>query len=61
LRKNSKYFKEEDLGNLDLLTKSMMNKLFHNTLIKIKEFNEDSQMGLLKLDIIRDIFALEEI
>jgi len=49
------------LGNLDLLTKSMMNKLFHNTLIKIKEFNEDSQMGLLKLDIIRDIFALEEI
>ncbi|MFQ6082864.1 MAG: glutamyl-tRNA reductase [Candidatus Aminicenantia bacterium] len=60
LKKNKKYFKEEDWGNLDLLTKSMMNKLLHVTLIKIKEFNEDSQMGLLRLDTVREIFNLEE-
>ncbi|MCP2604029.1 hypothetical protein NLC26_00955, partial [Candidatus Aminicenantes bacterium AC-708-M15] len=60
LKKNRKYFKEEDWKNLELLTKSMMNKLFHITMIKIKEFNEDSQMGLLRLDTVREIFGLEE-
>jgi glutamyl-tRNA reductase len=60
LEKNKKYFREEDWENLELLTKSMMNKLFHVTMIKIKEFNEDSQMGLLRLDTVREIFNLKE-
>ena len=60
LKKNKKYFKEQDWRNLDLITKSMMNKLFHITLVKIKEFNEDSQTGLVRLNTVREIFNLEE-
>ncbi len=60
LENNRKQFKREDWKNLELLTKSMMKKLIRMPLMKIKEYNEDSQFGLMRLDTIREIFQLED-
>jgi glutamyl-tRNA reductase len=60
LNKNKKQFKEEDWSNLDLLTKSMIKKIIRTPLLKIKEFNEDSHFGLMRLDTAREFFELDE-
>ncbi|NOY07285.1 MAG: glutamyl-tRNA reductase [Spirochaetes bacterium] len=60
LKNNRKQFKKEDWENLDLLTKSMMKKIIRMPLLKIKEYNEDSRFGTIRLDTVRDIFQLED-
>jgi len=60
LENNKKQFKREDWKNLDLLTKSMMKRLIRMPLLKIKEYNEDSQFGMMRLDTVREIFQLED-
>jgi glutamyl-tRNA reductase len=60
LENNKRQFKKEDWKNLDLLTKSMMKRLIRMPLLKIKEYNEDSQFGMMRLDTVREIFQLED-
>jgi glutamyl-tRNA reductase len=60
LNTNRKNFKKEDWMNLDLLTKSMVKKIVNLPLMKIKEFNEDSQFGLMRLETVRELFYLED-
>lgn len=60
LDRSRKNFRKEDWVNLDLLTKSMVKQIVNLSLMKIKEFNEDSQLGLMRLDTVREIFRLEE-
>ncbi|MEW6455152.1 MAG: glutamyl-tRNA reductase [Acidobacteriota bacterium] len=60
IQKNKKYFKEENIEMLDIFAKSLVNKILHGPMTKIKEFNEDSEIGLLRLDTIREIFELEK-
>ena len=60
IAEGKKYFKSEEEKYLDLVTKSMMNKLLNPVLIKLKEFNDDSELALTRLDTIKEIFNLTD-
>lgn len=48
---------------VDRMTRAMINAMLDTPMAKLREFNEDSQMGMARLDTIREVFelyALEE-
>lgn len=60
LSKSRRRFSKDDWMNLELMTKSMVKRIIKMPLMKIKEFNEDQQLGLMRLDTVREIFHLDE-
>lgn len=55
--KNS--FSEEQRKELDMITRSFMNKILHLPIMKIREYAENSEMSQQRIDALRDIFDLK--
>ncbi len=61
IEKNRKQLDEESMETIDKMTKSMMNKMLNTPMAKLREYNEESQMGMARLDAVRDVFGLDEL
>jgi glutamyl-tRNA reductase len=51
----------EQIEELDKASRAMMNKILNTPMEKLREFSEDSQVGMARLDTVREVFGLEEI
>lgn len=59
LEKSIKNFTPEQREVLDALTKSLVSKLIHAPITKIRECGDDIETMLYRLDAVRDIFDLK--
>jgi glutamyl-tRNA reductase len=60
LQRNRGAFTEEQLKEVDVITRAFMNKMLHQPIMKIKEYGEDSETSLQRIDAVREIFNLED-
>lgn len=58
LRRHESHLSQAERERLDALTKSLVNKLLHLPITRIKSFDLDSQEGLVRLDAVRELFGL---
>jgi glutamyl-tRNA reductase len=54
-------FNEKDREQLDQFTRTMMNRILHQPLTRLRDFTRDTQWGALRLDTVRELFGLEDI
>lgn len=58
VEKNIKKISPEERERVEMLTKSIVNKILHYPTSKLKEYNEDSRFGMIRIDTLRQIFNL---
>ena len=61
LERSKKKLRREDREQLEPFVKAAVKKLIHNPIIKLKEFQQDSALGMLRIDTVRSIFDLDSI
>ena len=52
-------FTDEDLARLDQFTRTLINRILHHPLTRLREFPRDARWGTLRLDTVRALFGLE--
>ncbi|GAB4315113.1 MAG: glutamyl-tRNA reductase [Candidatus Sumerlaeia bacterium] len=58
LEKNKKHFREDEMKNLDALTRAVVKQIFHGPLEKLKEYDTNMKHGLTRLATIQELFNL---
>jgi glutamyl-tRNA reductase len=58
LQRHLSHLPNADRERLEALTKGIVNKLLHNPITRIKAFDLESEDGLIRLDAVRELFAL---
>ncbi|MFP4380008.1 MAG: glutamyl-tRNA reductase [Candidatus Sumerlaeia bacterium] len=59
--RQAKKLDPESREAIDKITRAFMNKILNQPMRKLREFNEDSQIGMARLDTVREVFGLEEL
>ena len=59
LQRSKKKLKHENWQQLELFVKGAVKRLLHNPIMKLKEYQEDSSLGMLRIDTIRNLFDLD--
>lgn len=59
--KRAKKLDARSLEEIDQITRAIMNKILNTPMEKLREFNEDSQIGMARLESVREIFGLEDL
>ncbi len=54
-------FAEEDRGRLDQFTRTLINKILHKPLTRLRGFPGDAKWCALRLDTVRSLFGLEAV
>lgn len=60
VRRHERDFDGAARERLDALTQGLVNKLLHGPTVRIKQFDLDSEDGLVRLDTVRDLFGLHD-
>ncbi|MFQ6093899.1 MAG: glutamyl-tRNA reductase [bacterium] len=60
VERNRKRFLREDWDQLELLTQSIVQKLLHIPISKLKEYNSDPYTGLTRIETIQEVFDLKD-
>jgi glutamyl-tRNA reductase len=58
--RNLRHFSEADLHHVERLTRSLINRLLHVPTARLKEIDPGSQGGATSLEVVRNVFALED-
>ena len=57
--RHAKRFCSEDQNQLDRLTESILNKILHPMMANVRDWNEDSPLGAIRIDTLYEAFGLE--
>ncbi len=60
LKKNRNKLSESEFEKADLISRAILNKILHMPTVQLKKFGNGHPEGLLRLDVVREIFGLEE-
>ncbi len=51
---------DDDIEKLDQFTKTLMNRILHVPLTRLRAFSQDERWGAIRLDTVRELFGLED-
>ncbi len=60
LEKNKNRLSEEEYRKADLITRSIINKILHLPTVSLRKYSNGLPDGLLRIDVVREIFELED-
>lgn len=50
----------EEFQKMEMITRGMMNKILHLPMVQLRKYNNGNLNGLLRIDVVREVFGLEE-
>ncbi len=60
LEKNKNRLSEEEYRKADLITRAIINKILHLPTVSLRKYSNGLPDGLLRIDVVREIFELED-
>jgi glutamyl-tRNA reductase len=59
VERHRKRFCGADRDQVDLLTESLVNKILHTVMSRVREWSEEGDLGALRIDALYEAFDLE--
>ncbi len=60
LDKNKNRLTDEELKKVDMISRAILNKILHMPTTNLKKYSNGHPDGLLRIDVVRELFELEE-